>query len=135
MEDELVKVVRVGNISFEIEQETANCRMEEEFTTQILSGVRFAPLLCHPSSPTVLPAYVWDPSMQRFYPSEHQRSCMEILMCSNSMVVQPLPVVPRVEERVNAAAMLPRSVWMEILSYTHRKCKCAFTNTYCSIEV
>lgn len=121
--DELVKVVRVGNISFQIEVDKAASRIDEEFTSQVLSGVRFAPLVLRPSIPTVLPSHVWDPSVQRFYPSEHQRATMEIMMCSNSKVMQPLPPVPRPEEMINAAAMLPKSVWVEILSYTHRKCK------------
>lgn len=123
VDDELVKVVRVGNISFELEEDMAGSRMDEEFTSQILSGVRFAPLLHHPRSPTILPAHLWDPTVQHFYPSEHQRASMEVLMCSNAPVVQPRPPVPVPKESINAAAMLPRGVWMEILSYTHRKCK------------
>eukprot|EP00956_Cyclotella_meneghiniana_P045566 scaffold374518_cov63-Cyclotella_meneghiniana.AAC.1 len=38
VDDELVKVVRVGKISFEIEEDMAGSRMNEEFTSQILSG-------------------------------------------------------------------------------------------------
>ena len=133
VDDELVKVVRVGNISFQLEDDTAASRIDEEFTSQVLSGVRFAPLVLRPSVPTVLPSHVWDPSVQRFYPSEHQRASMEIMMCSNSRVMQPLPPVPSPEERINAAAMLPRSVWVEILSYTHRKCK-SNTLSYLSRE-
>eukprot|EP00804_Cyclotella_cryptica_P007699 CCRYP_001323-RA/>CCRYP_001323-RA protein AED:0.13 eAED:0.13 QI:294/1/1/1/1/1/6/111/561 len=121
VDDELVKVARVGNISIELEDDMTASRMDEEFTSQVLSGVRFAPLVRNPFIPTVLPPHVWDPSLQRFYPSEHQRASIEIMMCSNSQVMQPLPPVPSPNERVNAAAMLPRSVWVEILSYTHRK--------------
>lgn len=98
-------------------------RMDDEFISQILSGVRFAPLLHHPPRPTILPAHIWDPTMQHYYPSDHQRASMEVLLCSNSDVIQPLPPVPAKQDRINAAAMLPRGVWMEILSYTHRKCK------------
>ena len=98
-------------------------RMDEEFTSQILSGVRFAPLVRNLLKPTILPASIWNPAAQQLYPSEHQRASMEVLMCSNSTMVQPLPPVPVREDRINAAAMLPRGVWMEILSYTHRKCK------------
>lgn len=124
VDDELVKVIRVGKISFEIEEDMAGSRMNEEFTSQILSGVRFAPLLQNPRTPTILPAHVWDPTMKELYPSEHQRASIEVLMCSNSTFVQPPPRAPVEQEKINAAAMLPRGVWMEILSYTHRKCEC-----------
>jgi len=97
--------------------------MDDEYTSQILSGVRFAPLLKSPSNPTILPAHVWNPAVQQFYPSEHQEASMAILMCSNSEVSQPLPPVTVKRGRINTAAMLPKGVWMEILSYTHRKCK------------
>jgi hypothetical protein len=110
-----------------LEEDMADSRMDEEFTSHILSGVRFAPLLLHPPNPTVLPAHVWDPTISIFYPIEHKRASMEVLMCSNSAVVQPLPPVPAQEEKINAAAMLPRGVWMEILSFTHRKCKCVYS--------
>ena len=123
VEDELVKVVRVGNISFELEEDIIDSRMDEEFTSQILSGVRFAPLLHHPPSSTILPAHVWDPTMQHFYPSEHQRASIELLLCSNSEVVQPLPPVQVQKSQINTAGMLPRGVWLNILSFTHRNCK------------
>ena len=97
--------------------------LNEEFTSQILSGARFAPLLMSPVINTIIPANVWNPSVQRGYPAEFKAASMQLLMCSNSQVVQPLPRVPSEEERFNAAAMLPKSIWLEILSYTHRKCK------------
>ena len=129
VDDELVKVVRVGNISLELEGDD-NIRAEDEdsslsglngeFTSQILSGVRFAPLVMNKGS-TIIPANVWNPTIQRGYPREFKKASMQLLMCSNSQVVQPLPRLPSQDERTNVAAMLPKSLWLEILSYTHRK--------------
>ncbi|KAL7534664.1 hypothetical protein ACHAXR_006022 [Thalassiosira sp. AJA248-18] len=125
VDDELVKVVRVGNISFELEDDQAEDDnlpgLDEEFTSQILSGVRFAPLAMSPVVNTIIPAKVWNPLIQCGYPTEFQRASMQLLMCSNSEIIQPLPPVPIQEGRFNAAAMLPKSIWLEILSYTHRK--------------
>ena len=131
VDDELVKVVRVGSIALESEASSLEDDSEHrsmtglngEFTSQILSGVRFAPFVIHPPTKTIIPSNVWNPSIQRFYPSDFQRASMELLMCSNSELVQPLPRVPSPDERFNAAAMLPKALWMEILSYTHRKCR------------
>ena len=128
VEDELVKVVRIGNISVEVEglsedDSSSLVGLDEEFTSQILSGVRFAPLVMSPIVNTVIPSNVWNPSIQRGYPAEFKHAGMQLLMCSNSRLIQPLPQVPSQEERFNAAAMLPKSIWVEILSYTHRKCK------------
>lgn len=129
-DDELVKVVRVGNISLELEDdhnvgtETDNSSLtglNEEFTSQILSGVRFAPLVMSPIVKTIIPATVWNPSDQRGYPTEFKCASMQLLMCSNSEVIQPLPRVPSREERFNVAAILPKYLWLEVLSYTHRK--------------
>lgn len=126
VEDELVKVVRIGNISVEVEglfedDSSSLAGLDEEFTSQILSGVRFAPLVMSPIVNTVIPSIVWNPSIQRGYPAEFKHAGMQLLMCSNSRLIQPLPQVPSQEERFNAAAMLPKSIWVEILSYTHRK--------------
>ena len=93
-----------------------------EYTSQILSGVRFAPLQVKPAVTTVIPSNVWSPSVQQGYPSEFKRASRNLLLCSNSQLVQPLPV-PRQEDRFNVAAMLPKTIWLEILSYTHRKCE------------
>lgn len=127
IDDELVKVVRVGKISLELEEDetmrdddSSFAGLNEEFTSQILSGVRFAPLV-HVSGSTVIPANVWKPSIQRGYPSEFKHASMQLLMCSNSQLIQPLPPVPSQDERCNIAAMLPQSIWFNILSYTHRK--------------
>jgi|EP01082_Thalassiosira_pseudonana_P002578 protein-L-isoaspartate O-methyltransferase len=129
VDDELVKIERVGNVSSDVEGEMEHedgarsiSGLSREFTSQILSGVRFAPLTNSRSMvQTVIPAHVWNPSVQRMYPSEFKRASMHLLMCSNSELVQPLPTTPRPDERVNVAAMLPKSIWVEILSFTHRK--------------
>lgn len=108
--------------------------LNEEFTSQILSGVRFAPLVMSPVVNTVIPANVWNPSIQHGYPPEFKRASMQLLMCSNSQIIQPPPQVPSEEERFNVAAMLPKSLWLEILSYTHRKCECfgsCFSKKFC----
>jgi hypothetical protein len=129
VDDELVKVVRVGNISLEVEGDLATneggnsslAGLDQEFTSQILSGVRFAPLVAKPSMSTVIPANIWNPLTQAGYPSEFKRASKHLLMCSNSEFIQPLPRVPSEDERTNVAAMLPKTLWLEILSYTHRK--------------
>jgi hypothetical protein len=94
----------------------------EEYTSQILSGVRFSPLQVRPAVTTVIPSNVWSPFTQQGFPSEFKLASRQLLLCSNSQLVQPLPV-PRQEERFNVAAMLPKTIWLEILSYTHRKCE------------
>jgi len=127
VEDELVKVIRTGVIAQGLEDDEESDEaaslsgLDEEFTSQLLSGVRFAPLAMLPVIYTIIPSNVWNPSIRRFYPNEHRCASMALLMCSNSEIVQPLPRVPTPDERFNAAAMLPKSIWLEILSYTHRR--------------
>jgi len=131
VEDELVKVVRVGSISLELEGDPAMDTEDDtssmggmvggEFTSHILSGVRFAPLSTSPVMNTVIPANVWNPLVQSGYPSEFKRAGMQLLLSANSKLIQPLPRVPSQGERVNVAAMLPKTIWLEILSFTHRK--------------
>ena len=133
VEDELVKVVRVGSISLELEGDVT---METEdggsslagmaggeFTSQILSGVRFAPLSTSLIKNTVIPAKVWNPLVQSGYSAEFKRASMQLLLSANSALIQPLPRQPRQRERFNVAAMLPKTIWLEILSFTHRKCR------------
>lgn len=96
--------------------------LNEEFTSQILSGVRFAPLVTNPAVNTIIPSNKWNLSIQRGYPPEFKRASMQLLMCSNSQLVQPI-TLPSIDERMNVSALLPRSIWLEILSYTHRKCE------------
>jgi len=131
VEDELVKVVRVGSISPELEGGPVTRTGEGgsslagmaggEFMSQILSGVRFAPLSISSVANTVIPANVWNPSVRSGYPSEFKRAGRQLLLSANSTLVQPLPRAPSQGERLNMAAMLPKTVWLEILSFTHRK--------------
>mmetsp|Transcript_5011 Transcript_5011/g.7275 ORF Transcript_5011/g.7275 Transcript_5011/m.7275 type:complete len:552 (-) Transcript_5011:59-1714(-) len=127
VEDELVKVIRTGVVAQGLEEDAPSgdaaslSGLDEEFTSQLLSGVRFAPLATFPVIYTIIPSNVWNPSIRRFYPNEHRCASMALLMCSNSQIVQPPPRVPTTDERFNAAAMLPKSIWLEILSYTHRR--------------
>ena len=141
VEDELVKIVRIGPISQRGKgtnaqssdddcigydpqpSSTSGSNLNNEFTQQILSGVRFSSLLTLPFMETVLPSRLWSPDLQQFFPDSFQRASMELLLCSNSGYIQPLPPPKTPERRVNLAARLPRVIWLEILSYTHRKCK------------
>lgn len=131
VEDELVKVVRVGSISLDLE---GDITMETEdggsslagmaggeFTSQILSGVRFAPLSASLIKNTVIPAKVWNPLVQSGYSTEFKRASMQLLLSANSALIQPLPRQPSQGRRFNVAAMLPKTIWLEILSFTHRK--------------
>ena len=138
MEDEFVKVIRVGTIHRELESdddELSAFDLNQEYTTQILSGVMFAPLQVQPAVPTVIPATVWSPTIQQRYPSEFKNASRQLLLCSNSQLVQPPPVIVQ-EERINAAALLPNSVWVNILSFTHRKCKPVLRtlHTFCMLK-
>jgi len=91
---------------------------DQEYTQETLSAVRFAPLLSHPRVDTVIPMRVWTPSWHKFYPDSFQNSCKAILLCSNSNYVQPEKWQPK--GKLNVAALLPRALWLEILSYTRR---------------
>jgi len=128
VDDDLVKVTRVGVVSKDLEDDITEdgdsslAGLNEEFTSQILSGVRFAPLTTS-SAVTVIPANVWNPTIQRGYPAEFKQASMQLLMCASSQLVQPPPRVPTEVERTNVASMLPKTLWLEVLSYTHRNCK------------
>jgi len=149
VDDELVKIVRIGPLSQRSDTKGATMSYassasddesvdydphpssrgststngNNEFTQQILSGVRFASLVTSPAMETVIPSRLWTPNLQQFFPDSFQNASMELLLCSNSKYIQPLPPPKTPENRVNLAAMLPRVIWLEILSYTHRKCK------------
>lgn len=114
VDDELIKVVRIGS-------SRGGNDDTEDFTQQVVSGVRFAPLLHFPKIETVIPSTVWNPSIHNYYPDSFRASCKEILLCSNSNYVQPRQAI--LETKINLAAMLPRVLWLEIMSYTHRSCK------------
>lgn len=105
------------------DDEEEGVQLGGQFDRQILSGVRFASLLKSPALSTVIPATVWTPGSHKFYPDTFQKASRELLLCSNSEYVQPLPIQPRLEDRINVACTLPKSVWTVILSFTHRGCK------------
>mmetsp|Transcript_28138 Transcript_28138/g.34255 ORF Transcript_28138/g.34255 Transcript_28138/m.34255 type:complete len:565 (+) Transcript_28138:150-1844(+) len=123
VDDELVKVIRIGPIPSTVHDSgvsSPSSNHDNEFTQQVLSGVRFAPLLTLPAIETTLPARIWRPDLQVYFPDSFQRATEQIFMCSNAGLKQSPPVV-KVEETINPAAMLPRVIWIEILSFTHRK--------------
>jgi hypothetical protein len=130
VEDDLLKVTRIGirtnarkiSIGSEMDTDDPNPLSPAEFSQTVLSGVRFATLLPHPKIGTTLPSTVWNPNIHHQYPDSFRSSCREILLCSNAAQKQkPMPV--KENSSVNVAGLLPRVVWMEILSYTHRDCK------------
>lgn len=109
VDDELVKIVR---------SHVRGPALCPKFTTQVLSGVRFAPLLVKPSIQTIIPARVWDPSNHHLYPNSFRGACRELLMCSIAKKKQPVTIRPK--EKLNAASMLPRALWVEVLSFANR---------------
>mmetsp|Transcript_18720 Transcript_18720/g.40296 ORF Transcript_18720/g.40296 Transcript_18720/m.40296 type:complete len:511 (+) Transcript_18720:131-1663(+) len=130
VDDELVKVVRISAESgYSVDGESSNPiprnfgghapYLSPDFSMQVISSVRFTPLTNNPVMPTVLPSRIWDPSIHQSYPDSFRRSCKEIMLCSSVSVEQPPPQTPP-SYRTNAAAKLPRAVWMEILSFTDR---------------
>jgi hypothetical protein len=134
VEDELLKVTRIGirtnarknSIGSEMETDDPNPNPlpPAEFSQTVLSGVRFATLLPRPKIGTILPSTVWNPTIHHQYPDSFRMSCREILLCSNATQNQkPKPI--KENSSFNAAGLLPRVLWMEILSYTHRDCKYA----------
>ena len=129
VDDELVKVVRISESEDEEERKDSNPvprnlrghppALSPDFLVQVISSVRFTPLLNSPEIPTVIPSQIWDPSIHQHYPESFRRSCKEILLCSRARAHQYPPKQVEVE-RINVAAKLPRALWMEILSYTDR---------------
>lgn len=107
--DELVKIVR---------KQSENIKANHQFITTVISGVRFAPLISNPTIKTVIPARIWNPSNHSMYPDTFRGACNQLLLCSNANKTQPVEVSP--QTKVNAASMLPRALWVEILSFTHR---------------
>jgi hypothetical protein len=121
VDDELVKVVRIRKT----EGEKAS---DDDFSQQVIAGVRFSPLLSSPISEVVIPAKVWEPDVHRFYPESFCEASKQLLLCSNAEYIQPPPANKRPDFRYNLAAILPKVIWMEILSFTHRDCKLLFAN-------
>jgi len=120
VEDELLKVVR---------NHASSHNSDDGFTQHIISGVRFAPLITYPSIETVIPARIWSPSVHSQFPDSFRISCKELLLCCNAEFQQPIK--PQPTQQPNVASMLPKAIWMEIMSYTHRDCRfelnCSFT--------
>jgi hypothetical protein len=114
VDDELVKVVRSPTTMLAI--------YHQEFDEHILSPVRFTAMTKHPALETlVIPCRVWNSSIHRCYPENFRIATKEILMCSNARYEQPIKPQPsKTQVRVNISAMLPRVLWMEIMTYTHR---------------
>jgi hypothetical protein len=92
--------------------------LSDEFYQQIVSGVRFTPLVKYPAIPVIIPSQVWSPAVHSHYPDSFRKASDALVMCSLAHIVQPPP--KKIQERVNVAPMLPQSMWAEILSYTHR---------------
>ena len=95
----------------------------DNFTHQVLSSVRFSPLLTTPTVDVVIPSRVWQPDVHKFYPNSFRKACKEILLCSHANFIQSPPPLPEKKNSTNLAAMLPQVIWMEILSYTSRSCE------------
>jgi len=127
VEDELVKIVRIGEtkddgtLNGQGSEESSDEDINElEFTTQVFSCVRFAPLVQHPKTKTIIPSRVWNPSFHHLFPDSYQESIMSLFLCSNSKYSQPMrPIVKR--DHINLAATLPRDIWIYIISFTNRK--------------
>lgn len=128
MDDELVKVIRISQGG----PETSNAQsvprsirgqpptLSTDYSQQVVSGVRFTPLLSKPVMPTKIQSHVWGPDQHKYYPESFRKTCKEILLCAHSPFLQPLPepVIPK--DRINGASLLPRQLWVEVLSYTRR---------------
>jgi protein-L-isoaspartate O-methyltransferase len=123
VDDELIKVFRVAKSNAPSVSSVARglrgrfANLSEDFTQQVISGVRFAPLLKSPHIETKIYCRIWNPLIHRNYPESFRKSCKEILLCANASATQP-PEPAR--ERTNAAAKLPKTLWIEVLSYTRR---------------
>jgi len=97
-------------------------RTMEEYTERTITRVHFAPLLKSPAKNIVIPATTWSPACHTLFPENFQKSVKTLLLCLRSSYVQP----PRQEIQtglLNESSLLPRDVWLHILSFTNRKCK------------
>jgi hypothetical protein len=126
VEDELVKVFRLSSNHSTPSRSAApprrsrgqSSRLSEDFSQQVISGVRFAPLVRNPAMPTVLPSRIWSPEVHASYPATFRAACKQILLCSHASPNQPPPETRT--SGVNVAAKLPRALWMEVLSYARQ---------------
>jgi hypothetical protein len=127
VEDELLQVTRVRNSNEMISTTSLSAPdtprpLFEDCNINVVTAVRFASLVAvnGTSLPTVIPSTIWGPSLHKQYPDSFRNSCKELLLCSQASAYQPSQPVPIVENHINVAAQLPKSIWIEILSYTHR---------------
>lgn len=128
MDDELLQVTRVRNSTdtsavTDIPRSVRGAppALSQDFNEHVVTGVRFASLVSTSSSPTVIPSRIWGPQLHKHYPETFRNSCREILLCSQASTYQLPPATPIVKEcGINVASQLPKSIWIEILSYTHR---------------
>ena len=133
VEDELLKVVRTrtrgSSLSSSSLRQESSDEINHGFTTQIISGVTFAPLLSKPHMNTVIPATKWSVQNHHLYPESFQKATKTILLCRNSHVYQPTFQQQQPQQNINVSASLPKEVWMHILSFTTRMCKYELTTT------
>jgi protein-L-isoaspartate O-methyltransferase len=127
VDDELLQVTRVRDSNNSAIAVPRSVRggpptLSEEFAENVVTGVRFASLTTSPSLPTIIHSRIWGPTLHKHYPETFRNSCKELLLCSQASMYQPPPVVPivREESNINVASQLPKSLWLEILTYTHR---------------
>lgn len=127
IEDDLVKITRIGekptSVTTTPNSQTLDVSGDDDdddaadFTTQIISCVRFAPLLATPQMDTIISSTVWDLSTHYLFPQSFQESSRTLLLCSNADQVQP---PPKLADRLNLAGSLPKEIWIHILSFTNR---------------
>ncbi len=82
-----------------------------DFVTEVISGVRFTGMIDSKSSaPLIIPHRIWEPALHSYYSETFRTACRTVLLCANA---DP-------SRHVDAPALLPRALWLEVLSYTHR---------------
>ena len=103
-----------------VEDRLTKIKRLDEFTEHVITGVHFAPLLLKPKKSVVIPAMKWRPELHYLYPHSFQEATKTLLLCSSSAYVQP---PKKVNERLNLSSVLPKEIWVYILSFTTKKCK------------
>ena len=96
-------------------------RSSNKFVEKTITAVHFASMLKNPSHSVYIPASKWNVSTHHMYPDAFQSSVKELLLCSRSQYVQPAKKEP--VGNVNLACVLPKEVWIHVLSFTHKRCK------------
>ena len=92
--------------------------LSAEFSTTVLSAVRFSTVIPSPvnATPIVIRARVWAPEVHHCYPESFRKATKEILLCSMAHRSHN----DASTDKINLAASLPKALWMEIFSYTNR---------------